>query len=214
MTHDEWLEGLEDSTQEEKELDELIDFDGSMLSSKIPNGINKKYKVSRSTSDDVVDTAHQKGNGFGYYYKRFWGEAYVGPAVGDVEEIDFMSCDDCVDHFMDMNYTQIKAIDKCTTDYGKKCKSTEKAASGDSFVIKERNIKKLSEDKMRKVLEVLLDKKSDDSDITDKEIELHSEDDPLYSILTRKFRNLKNTIVDNDLDVDETIDKLRSQERS
>ena len=36
----------------------------------------------------MVKTAHQKGNGFGYYYKRYWGEAYQGAGLGDNEEID------------------------------------------------------------------------------------------------------------------------------
>ena len=83
MSETELLDG-----KNEEELEELVDYDGSMMNSKIPLGINKSNKISRSTSDDMVKTAYQKGNGFGYYYKRYWGEAYLGGGLGDNEELD------------------------------------------------------------------------------------------------------------------------------
>ena len=97
-THEMW----EESQSEEVELEELVDFDGSLLSSKIPLGINKSNKVSNSTTDDMVKTGHQQGNGFGYYYKRYWGEAYLGAGLGDIEELDaeHKTAESCMDLYV------------------------------------------------------------------------------------------------------------------
>jgi hypothetical protein len=112
-THEMW----EESQSEEVELEELVDFDGSLLSSKIPLGINKSNKVSNSTTDDMVKTGHQQGNGFGYYYKRYWGEAYLGAGLGDNEELDaeHKTAEECMDYYMGDRYelTHEKASDKC-----------------------------------------------------------------------------------------------------
>ena len=44
MSETELLDG-----KNEEELEELVDYDGSMMNSKIPLGINKSNKISRST---------------------------------------------------------------------------------------------------------------------------------------------------------------------
>ena len=59
QSHAKWEEIQ--GNKEEGELDELADFDGSLLSSKIPLGINKTNKISKSTTDDVIKTGSQKG---------------------------------------------------------------------------------------------------------------------------------------------------------
>ena len=61
MSHDDWVDQNPEiaETGEDEELEELVDYDGSILSSKVPNNFTKATKVSRSTSDDV-------GEGFTY----------------------------------------------------------------------------------------------------------------------------------------------------
>jgi len=177
QSHSEWEETQ--SNQEESELDELVDFDGSLLSSKVPLGINKTNKVSKSTTDDVIKTGSQKGNGFGYYYKRYWGEAYVGPAVGEVEDFDLMTADEVVDDLKDRGYSDDKAEKKATVDYGKDLENPD----AEEFLIKD-NARK----KMRDVIEVILDRTSQNNDLqkSSGEIDLYGEN-PILDRMGKKF---------------------------
>ena len=160
--HEMW-ETEELDGKNETELDELVDYDGSMLNSKIPLGINKSNKISRSTSDDMVKTAHQKGNGFGYYYKRYWGEAYLGGGLGDNEELDseVETTNDCMEYFMG-NYglSREKAVKKCE-NYGYDTDVSQEKAENDE----RKRLVELSNKKMKDMMEVILSKKNDNSDI-------------------------------------------------
>tara|TARA_R110000824_G_scaffold74599_5_gene189541 strand:+ start:1332 stop:1970 length:639 start_codon:yes stop_codon:yes gene_type:complete len=177
QSHDVW-EG-EQGNHEESELDELVDFDGSLLSSKIPLGINKTNKVSKSTTDDVIKTGSQKGNGFGYYYKRYWGEAYVGPAVGEVEDFDLMTADEVVDDLKDRGYSDNKAEMKASVDYGKDIENGD----AEEFLIKDS-----ARQKMRDVIEVILDKTARDNDLQKNsgEVDLYGEN-PILDRMGKKF---------------------------
>jgi len=184
--HEMWESSqLEGKTEEE--LSELVDFDGSMLNSKIPLGINKTNKVSRSTSDDMVKTAHQKGNGFGYYYKRYWGESYQGAALGDNEEIDLMTGQETLDYFEDEHgLSPHKAIEKASGEYGKKVKGSEDALHGTK-----QRIVELSNKKMRDMLEVLVTKPDNNKmDMNSKEMELHDmqKSNPILDKMASKFK--------------------------
>lgn len=185
--HEMWETSQLDGKTEE-ELAELVDFDGSMLNSKIPLGINKSNKVSRSTSDDMVKTAYQKGNGFGYYYKRYWGEAYQGAALGDNEEIDLMTGQETLDYFEDEHgLSPHKAVEKASGEYGKKVKGSEDALHGTK-----QRIVELSNKKMRDMLEVLISKerKQDSMDIEKGEIELHDikKSNPVLDKMASRFK--------------------------
>ena len=184
--HEMWENSqLEGKTEEE--LSELVDFDGSMLNSKIPLGINKTNKVSRSTSDDMVKTAHQKGNGFGYYYKRYWGESYQGAALGDNEEIDLMTGKETLDYFEDEHgLSPHKAIEKASGEYGKKVKGSKDALHGTK-----QRIVELSNKKMRDMLEVLVTKPDNNKmDMESKEMELHDmqKSNPILDKMASKFK--------------------------
>jgi len=178
-SHEEWEKKQNNS---EEELEELVDYDGSLISSKIPLGINKANKISRSTSDDVVKTAHQKGNGFGYYYRRYWGEAYLGRGLGDNEEIDTMEdTDEVIDHF--------------TTEYDlHPLKAAEKAAQhGFDPGEDTQRLVELAEDKMKDMLEVILKKRDGAPELvgTGKRTELvdTEESNPIIHRMATKFKN-------------------------
>jgi len=184
--HEMWENSqLEGKTEEE--LSELVDFDGSMLNSKIPLGINKTNKVSRSTSDDMVKTAHQKGNGFGYYYKRYWGEAYQGAALGDNEEIDLMTGQETLDYFEDEHgLSPHKAVEKASGEYGKRVKGSEDALHGTK-----QRIVELSNKKMRDMIEMLVTKPDNDKmNIDSKEMELHDmqKSNPILDKMASRFK--------------------------
>jgi len=158
LTHDDWE--LQEGSNTEKELDELVDYDGTMMTSKIPLGINKSNEISRSTTDDVVKTAYQKGNGFGYYYKRYWGEAYMGKSMGDNEEIDLMTGEETIDHFIDdYGLTPHKAYEKAL-QAGKRVDGSEKMLKDDKMRLTER-----SKQKMKDMIEMIVNKKNNNDGI-------------------------------------------------
>ena len=183
-------------TNEEQELDELVDYDGSLGSSKIPLGINKANKISNSTTDDVAKTAHQKGNGFGYYYRRYWGEAYELGGLGrehpsevsPEEDIDLMSAADTTEFLEKENeVSPAKAIRKAS-EYGKIIDGNEEELHSEK-----QRIVEISEQKMRDMLEIILKKKDNDIDLVPgQEIDLHAEDIPVNPIRDRMANNFKS----------------------
>ena len=202
--HEMW-ENSQLEGKKEEELEELVDYDGSMLNSKIPLGINKTNKISRSTSDDMVKTAHQKGNGFGYYYKRYWGEAYLGGGLGDNEELDseVETTNECMEYFMG-NYglTREKAVKKCE-DYGYDTNVSQEKAETDE----RKRLVELSNKKMRDMVEVILSKKNDDTDIkTGVEMELHDRKD--YPILDKMGSKFKRACDAEGIDPNEILNKF------
>ena len=202
--HEMW-ETEELDGKNETELDELVDYDGSMLNSKIPLGINKSNKISRSTSDDMVKTAHQKGNGFGYYYKRYWGEAYLGGGLGDNEELDseVETTNDCMEYFMG-NYglSREKAVKKCE-NYGYDTDVSQEKAENDE----RKRLVELSNKKMKDMMEVILSKKNDDEVIKrGVDVELHDRKD--YPILDKMGSKFKKACDAEGIDPNEILNKF------
>lgn len=202
--HETW-ETEELDGKNETELDELVDFDGSMLNSKIPLGINKTNKISRSTSDDIAKTAHQKGNGFGYYYKRYWGEAYLGGGLGDNEELDseVETTNECMEYFMD-NYglTREKAVKKCEENGYDTDVSQEKAENDER-----KRLVELSNIKMKDMLEVILSKKDEVDDIKPG-VEMELRDRKDYPILDKMGSKFKKACEAEGIDPNEILNKF------
>tara|TARA_Y100000389_G_C17448860_1_gene513350 strand:+ start:297 stop:962 length:666 start_codon:yes stop_codon:yes gene_type:complete len=200
MSETELLDG-----KNEEELEELVDYDGSMMNSKIPLGINKSNKISRSTSDDMVKTAYQKGNGFGYYYKRYWGEAYLGGGLGDNEELDseVETTNDCMEYFMG-NYglSREKAVKKCE-NYGYDTDVSQEKAENDE----RKRLVELSNKKMKDMMEVILSKKNDDEGIKrGVDVELHDRQD--YPILDKMGSKFKKACDAQGIDPNEILNKF------
>jgi len=202
--HEMWETEQLDGKSEE-ELEELVDYDGSMLNSKIPLGINKSNKISRSTSDDMVKTAHQKGNGFGYYYKRYWGEAYLGGGLGDNEELDsdVETTNECMEYFMG-NYglTRERAVKKCEENGYSTNVSQEKAENDER-----KRLVELSNKKMKDMLEVILTKKDEVEDIKPG-IEMELRDMNNYPILDKMGSKFKRACDAQGVDPNEILNKF------
>ena len=202
-THDDWMEQNPELVElgEDEELDEIVDFDGSILSSKVPNNFTKATMVSKSTTDDTEKASHQKGRNF--YYKKYWAEAYMGAGLGDNTETDVMNGDETVEMYIDdddgYGLSLSKAIEKAE-EKGKIVKGSNKQLKSDKMRITEK-------DKIKKIVEKLLTNKDNDVSLSDKEQELN--DSGINSIITRKFKTLKKVIDSNpNLDFDEVIKTL------
>ena len=93
---------------ETAEVNELLDYDGSIQSSKVPPGVeNVKSISSRKTTDDVEKATRQGGTwtGAGNWFKQYYGESIeeIGEidksGVLGVDETDQLDFDDAVDYY-------------------------------------------------------------------------------------------------------------------
>lgn len=202
QTHEEWLEDKESEEENEETLEELVDYDGSIMSSKIPNNYNKATKVSKSTSDDVQKASHQLPRG--YYFRRYWAESYQGAGLGDNEEIDLLSGEETVDLFMDdeegYGLTYDKAVEKALEN--------GKIVNGSKNQKKSKKMRITEKEKIKKIVEKLLTNKNNDNDLSGKEKELHDyEESPITKTINRKWNNFKKVLKNNDIDWREFIKK-------
>jgi|TARA_R110000796_G_scaffold74_13_gene320 hypothetical protein len=204
ISHEDWLDQNPEMVElgEDEELDELVDYDGSILSSKVPNNFTKATKVSRSTTDDTDKASHQNPGNF--FYKRYWAEAYMGAGLGDNEDTDTLSGEETLEMYTDedegygLSYS--KALEKAE-EKGKIVKGSKKQLTSDKMRITEK-------ERIKKIVEKLLTNKDNDVTIADKQQELRDggEIDP---IIKRKFKNLIKTIKSTSgLSVDEVIKNL------
>ena len=184
------LDNIEDAgevgDEETSEVNELLDFDGSIQSSKIPPGIeNVKSINSKKVTDDVVKSTRQAGTwtGAGHYFKRYYGESVeeIGEidksgvlGVGETDQLDF---DGAVDYYEnELEMPEDEAVERVEKERGPE--QLEKDKEEGSFtrhrLTEKEKQKKLSEDKARNMIEVILSNNSDSGELTEKDINLTS----------------------------------------
>lgn len=167
------LEDEEEQDQEE-EVTELIDFDGSMQSSKIPPGTaNVKTLSSKKTTDDVVKTTRQAGTwtGAGHYFKRYYGESIeendLSVTLGFDETKD-MDAEETIEYFEKEHDMDTVEAQERAEGLGKTEKLDKKGDNYQRLTEKEK-LKKISEDKVKKMLEVILKSKSNDGEFREQD---------------------------------------------
>jgi len=205
---DEILDEEEEETEEE--IEELVDYDGSIMSSKIPMGTtDNKTMSSKKTTDQVVPATRQSGtwSGAGHYFRRYWGESVEEVIEGDkssilgFEETDQLSFDDAVDYYEDdLDMEKDEAVERVERERGPKKLETEKVNG--SFtrqrITEKEKLKKIAEDRARDMIEVILSKRSSSGEITK---------DPI-DIMDGKLKKLVD-YYKRDKSLDDLISKVR-----
>ena len=214
LTHEEWLAEIDknvDSDEEnnestDKELGEIVGYDGSIMSSKVPLDVRTKNVTSKGTTDDEKKSAHMKGDSF--YYRRFWAESYNGAGLGDNEKIDTMTGDETIEYFKDeYDLPENKAIEKA--EENGKLTNTEKQLDSEKMIVTEK-------EKIKKIVEKLLAKKKTDSDgdLVEPDEDLSDVDsneegyDALETVVERKIINLKRLVESNNLDLSKVLKRI------
>lgn len=86
----------------DKELEEIVDFDGSMMTSKIPKDVNTKNVTSKKDSEMQVKATSQPPFQNGQYMRRYWGEAEMDDALGYEETMgQNKPYEEALEYFMD-----------------------------------------------------------------------------------------------------------------
>ena len=179
---------------EEQELDELIDYDGSVMSSKVPDGVQTVSGVgSKKTTDDVALATKQYGvwSSGGNFFKRYYGESIEEEDMSKVlgfEETEGMDAEETIE-FLEKEY-DVDNADERAEDMGK----NEKLDDNEQ----QRLFEKEAEDKARDMIEVILSDKDDDK-------ELSSSD----RLLNKKIKSLLDLANANGISVEELKKMLR-----
>jgi len=179
---------------EEEELDELVDYDGSIMSSKVPDGVQTVSGIgSKKTTDDVALATKQYGvwSSGGNFFKRYYGESIEEEDMSKVlgfEETEGMDSEETVE-FLEKEY-DVENAEERAEDMGKTEKLDDKE--------QQRLFEKESEDKARDMIEVILSDKDDDG-------ELSSCD----RLLNKKIQSLIKLADSNGVSVKDLKDMLR-----
>ncbi len=189
----------------EEELDELVDYDGSVLGGKTPLGyMNNKTVSSKKTTDAVVPATRQGGEqGRGYFYKRYWGESVE--RVGEEDMTKVLGMDSDGDDIIDtdtMSKNEIKSRYK--KQYGFDDNEAEDRTET-SGAIKGRKKRLFEDDEVMKMMEIILKSKDSDKEISEKN-EVSDE------IFEKKLKSLKKYADRQGIPLKSIIEKLKDYE--
>jgi len=204
------------SQKPEGELDELIDYDGTMLNSKVPildphvsakgdETMDKTVAMTRITQDPLM-------RGYRVYYgestePKFISEEDMEDAFG-FEETKYMDADETIDYFMkELGFDEDDAENRAE-EMGKdpKLDKTSRYKNKKNFVMKgrltEKN-KQLSKEEVLKMAEDSLLSKSDDREL--------KMDKNVSPILKRNIKALKKLAVMDGVSTNELIKMLKDE---
>ena len=182
-----------------EEIDELIDYDGSILNSKIP--IHDPKMSPTKTMDQTIYSTSQPGNPFLRGYRVYYGESVMreedltGAFGYDVVSGD--TYEDCVDKMTQM---EVENPEERCQAFGKSPKLDEKGQER----LTEKEIKEAQRKKMIGMLEDLLVKKSSDKDINSKESKASS-------VLLKNLKSVKKMADKEGLSTTDLIKLLRNE---
>ena len=212
-THKQYLSKL--NKTEKGELDELVDFDGTMNSSKIPFGLNPKLHP-RKTMDQTVPSARITNDPLSRGFRAFG--AYFSPTLKEVnfedafgyEETKFMDAKETIEYLEDKLGMDVDdAVDRAE-QFGKKESMDEKSPyKGDKNfvmrgVLKEKEIQEEQRQKAIKMVEdILVNKTKKDNDLTNKETKTSK-------FLERNIKSLKKMAEKEGLTVSDLLKLVKN----
>ena len=209
-SHEEWELDQENLvTGEEAELEELVDYDGSVVGSKIPLGWENNKTISATkTMDATIPMSRQSGEqGRGYFFRRFWGESVeelgeedMSPVLGK-EETEFMSAAETIEYFTKEHGMEEDEAAERAESMGKTLDLDKKSNGGTNF----QRIVEDDEDVI-KMLEIILTGK--DEDLGVQSYDEYSED----TMLDRKIRHLKKYMRTKNIPPKSIINRLMNNE--
>ena len=166
MTHEEW------ESSEEGEVNELVDFDGTIQSSKIPVGTELNKTISpKKTTDDTIRMANQSlsmmgtGGGSGTYFRRYYGESIeegdLSKTLG-FDETQDMDANETIEYFEDEHEMDNVEAKERAESMGKTPNLDKKSDDDETYqrLTERERLSKLSEIKAREMIEVILSNKS------------------------------------------------------
>ena len=211
-SHEIFKDKSKDLEEPKEELEELVDFDGTMNNSKIPILDPRTTAPGLSTMDKRVAAGHQTQDPLMRGYRVYYGESVVreedmADAFG-YDETKFMDAEDTIDYFVDeLDFDERDAEDRAN-EMGKD-PDLEKSKVDGAFTkmrLTEKE-KTFTKEDVQKMAEELVLKKSDDKELTKKELS----DDSVSPIIKRNIKALKNMASADGISVPQLIKMLKNE---
>jgi len=204
---------LETNEENKEEIEELVDFDGTMNNSKVPILDPRTTAPGLSTMDKRVASGHQTQDPLMRGYRVYYGESVVreedmADAFG-FEETQFMNAKQTIDYFVDkLDFDKRDAEDRAS-EMGKEesIDKTSKFKKLKNFVMKGRLVEKeFTKEQIIKMAEDSLVLKSDDK-------ELSSKDDynEVSPIIKRNIKALKNMADSEGISIPKLIKMFKNE---
>jgi hypothetical protein len=183
------------------EIDELVDFDGSLSNSKIP--IHDPKMSPRKTMDQTVYAVAQPGNPVMRGYRVYWGESVqreedMSKAFG-WEETKDLSPEKTIATLKDMG---VENPEERAEEFGKviKVNRNKKLPGSDiRMIVKERK------NKMKDVVEDILAKRHSSGDIKNKEVEVSA-------VLKKNLKSLISMAKKEGLEMSDIIKMVKNSD--
>lgn len=199
-----------------EELEELVDFDGTMNNSKIPILDPRTTAPGLSTMDKRVAAGHQTQDPLMRGYRVYYGESVVreedmADAFG-YDETKFMDAEDTINYFVDELEFDHDEAEGRAAEMGKDPKLDKKSKfkKDKNFVMKGRLVEKekvISKGEIQKMAEELIVKKTDDKELTRKELS----NDSVSPIIKRNIKALKNMASTDGISLPQLIKMLKNE---
>lgn len=214
--------------KKKSEIEELVDYDGTLSSSKIP--IINPYLTPKGTTDQEVVATHQTNNPVTRGYRVYWGESTdkeddvinetdMSDAFGYEETKDMTGPETFKTYIEDFEMDPIEAV-KRTKQQGKEPnpklhdkklkKVPKKIKDSKNYIdtltlVEKRNLEEDRKKQMEKMVEdILLSKKNKNSDVVKK-------NKSVSSILKKNINTIKKLADKEGVDIKELIKILKGE---
>jgi hypothetical protein len=224
----EYIHKMLDSKAKKKEtpdgeLDELVNPDGSVISSSIP--ILNQRNLAKKTMDQTVRMT--KSNQFPFI-RIYYGESEENKPVIDEEDMsgafakeeteNDRTYNECMKSMEELGVEDYLERDERCKVFGfdkkldKELKQEKKQGECKNCFTK-RRLSELEKQKMEKMIdEILLSKKSNDKEVVKKKKENKSSDSVIEKLLIRNIESIKRLADKEDVDIDKLIKHLKTGE--
>lgn len=211
-SHDIFKSKVEKEDPKEEEVTELIDADGTWLSSSIPILDPASTGVGTKTTDQIVPAARNPRDPllrgwYGYYGEGRVREEDMSRAYG-YDATKFMDAKETEKYFEKELGLEKDAAAQRTLDQGKEKGRDKKAPKKisklknfiDRLILKEKEL-----DESKDIIEDTLVNKSNDEDLKNKNKEINH-------LLLRNIKSLKRVAKDNNISVKELIELIKNEQ--
>jgi hypothetical protein len=198
------IDKINPKKEDKEEIDELIDFDGTLLNSKIP--IHDPKMSPRKTMDQTVFATRQTNDPITRGYRVYYGESVMreedltGAFGYDVVSGD--TYEECVEKMTQM---EVENPEERCQAFGKSPKLDEKGQER----LTEKEIKEIQRQKMIGMLEDLLVKKGNDREVQNKDKKISMEDLP--KVVQKNLKTLMKHMDANGFSKNDLIKILRNE---
>lgn len=198
----------------EADIEEIVDDKGNINRGNVPTQIKKSLIVSKKRTDKVVKaaTGAMGANSiYGTYSSVINNFNNLYEENGEKQEVKEIAMDDTLgyENTMGADKTYQEAYNYFTKDLGLPKEEAKERLSAMGYIEGQKDIVRLVENPkkfMEDYIESVLVKKTEDSDVLEKESE-----DTINPLILKQIESLKKTLNKNNISIDKIIKRLKGE---